>query len=66
MTTRSHHIDIDAGNQVAKVSFSERSKIQREMIEDHAYLTGMPIEDAAMHWVDSGYAQKFADHYIHQ
>lgn len=66
MTTRKHHIDIEEGNEITRLSFKERYRIQLEMIQDHAFLIGSPLEEAARDWVETGLAKLFANHYLVQ
>jgi hypothetical protein len=63
MKTRQHHIDIIESQEIQPLSFHERNRIQLEMIQDHGYLCGQSLEDAAMDWVQSGLATTFANHY---
>lgn len=63
MKTRIHHIDLIEENRKQILSFHERTKIQIEMIQDHAYLTGMTVEEAAIDWIENKWADKFREHY---
>lgn len=64
MKTRNHHIDLTEPSQIAKVSFKERLMVQLEMIEDHAWLRGLSLEESCRDWVEAGWAKIFADHYL--
>jgi hypothetical protein len=65
MKTRQHHIDLVESQDVVSMNFHSRTAIQMEMIQDHAYLTGMSIDEAAMDWIENGWADKFREHYPH-
>lgn len=64
MKTRPHHKDLLSDEEPVIVDIHVRTCIQMEMIEDHAYLTGRPIEEAAMDWVKSEWAKLFSQKYI--
>ena len=65
MKIQSHHLDIAKPPKViVKLPFMERMRIQVEMIQDHAYLNGLPFEQAIISWVDKGWAYRFDLHYL--
>jgi hypothetical protein len=64
MKIRQHHKDLLGNEDPVFVDMHLRTMIQLEMIEDHSYLTGKPIHEAAMDWVESEWAKLFSEKYI--
>lgn len=64
MKTRQHHVDLTDPYPIVITSFKERNAVQMEMIEDHAQLNGLSLEEAASSWVEQGWAENFGNHYF--
>lgn len=66
MKTRAYHRDItQPAAEPVVMPYHDRSRLQIEMIQDHAALTNAAdLDTACVTWVTEGYAQMFANHYI--
>jgi len=64
MKIHPHHIDLVQKGGKIFTSFEERMSTQLEMIQDHAWLNHLSIEEAILSWTINGWAKRFAEHYF--